>query len=181
MAEERSERKGFYGWLGNTLERRSGRVILIVLLLTVALLFPMMMMAPEETASDNPTGNDVVKLSDHIEDTFTQEVLWVGFIIEARDGDMLTRRNLAELYSQEQALRQSDLADYLIFGYHEAAGVAVHGVYTIADAVNEALLLQSGGTKDLSSEELCCRNRIFLSYAFRWFCGTCHGCTGSNY
>ncbi len=154
MAEERSERKGFYGWLGNTLERRSGRVILIVLLLTVALLFPMMMMAPEETASDNPTGNDVVKLSDHIEDTFTQEVLWVGFIIEARDGDMLTRRNLAELYSQEQALRQSDLADYLIFGYHEAAGVAVHGVYTIADAVNEALLLQSGGTKDLSSEDV---------------------------
>jgi len=154
MAEAGNERKGFYGWLGNTLERHSGWVIIGILLLTIALLFPMTMMAPDEMASDNPTGNAVVKLSDHIEDTFSQEVLWVGFIVEARDGDMLTRKNLAELFEREKTLKQSELVDYLLIGYDEAAGLAVQGIYTIADAVNEALLLQSGGTKDLSSEDV---------------------------
>ncbi|MFO8100647.1 MAG: efflux RND transporter permease subunit [Dehalococcoidia bacterium] len=154
MTESGGGRKGFYGWLGNTLERRSGWFILVIFLLTLALIFPMTMMAPEDLASDNPAEDPVVKLSDHIAETFSQEVFWTGFIVEARDGDMLTRRNLAELLQREKALKQSELADYLLVGYNEAAGVEVQGVYTVADAVNKAIIIQSGGEKDLSSTDV---------------------------
>ncbi len=69
-----SERKGFYGWLGNTLEHRSGWVIIATLLITVALIIPFLTMVPTESASENPTGNEVVKLWDHIDESFSQEL-----------------------------------------------------------------------------------------------------------
>ena len=132
-------RKGFYGWLGNTLENRSKWVIIITLLMTVLLCVPLITMAPTEQASDNPTGNEVVKLYDHIEDTFSEDLFFVGFIVEAKDGDMLTRNNLYEIYQREQALRESELAEFLYTRYDEAAGTAIDGTYTLADAVNEAM------------------------------------------
>ena len=109
-------------------------------------------MAPSESASDNPTGNTVVKLFDHVEDTFSQELLYGGFMVEAREGDMLTRRNLHELYQRERELRESDLASFLYARYDEAAGTAIEGVFSLADAVNKALLGVSGGEADLSDE-----------------------------
>ncbi len=147
-------RTGFYGWLGNTLEHRSGLVIALIVIITICLMYPFSQMAPEEQASDNPTGNDIVQLSDHIEDTFLLDVFWVGFIVEAHEGDVLTREKLAELYERTEALKQSDLAEYLYVFYDEAAGMTIEGIYTIADAVNEALLIQSGGAQDIFSEDI---------------------------
>ena len=149
-----SERKGFYGWLGNTLENRAGWVIGIIVLITICLLYPLIQMAPTEQASDNPTGNEIVQLSDHIEDTFSLEVMWVGFIVEGRDGDVLTRKNLAEVYERTEALKQSELAEYLYVSYDEAASMSIQGVFTFADAVNEALKMQSGGSQNILSEEV---------------------------
>ncbi len=149
-----SERKGFFGWLGNTLENRSGWVITVIVLITICLLFPLILMSPTEQASDNPTDNEIVQLADHIEDTFSLEVMWVGFIVEGRDGDVLTQKSLAEVYERTEALKQSELAQYLYLSYDEAASMSIQGVFTIADAVNEALVMQSGGTLDIFSEKV---------------------------
>ena len=144
----RLEKSGFYGWLANTLEHHPRWVITVTVLITVLLLLPLGFMVPEDRASDNPTGNEVVKLSDHIEDTFSEELLYVGFIVEARDGDMLTRENLYELYQREQALRESDLNEYLYKRYDESAGTAINGTFTLADAVSKVIDLSDESVTD---------------------------------
>ncbi|MEA1958728.1 MAG: MMPL family transporter, partial [Chloroflexota bacterium] len=72
-------------------------------------------------------------------------------IIEARNGDILTQECLYDLYRNEQTLRESDLAPFLYIHYSSTNGIAYSGVFTIADSVNSALILQSGGTIDLSN------------------------------
>lgn len=142
----RIEKTGFYGWLAYTLEHHPRWVIAVTVLITLLLLLPIGFMAPKEKASDNPTGNSVVKLWDHIEDTFSEELLFIGFIVEAKDGDMLTRENLYELYQREQALRESELNEYLYKRYDESAGTAINGTFTLADAVSKVI--------DLSDESI---------------------------
>ncbi len=151
MSTNSDKRPGFYGWLSNTLERYPSLVIIGTLLVTAWFLVPLLHMAPEETASDNPTGNPVVQLYEKIDDTFPSEVYWMPFIAEANDGDILTQDSLYELYQREQELRESDLAPFLYNRYLETAGVTVKGVYSIADAVDSAILLQSGGSVNLSN------------------------------
>ena len=150
MSESGNNRKGFYGWLSNTLERRSSWVIVGTIAITILLLLPLSMMAPTESASDNPSGSKVVKLQDKIDDTFSSEVYFMGFLAEARDGDMLTQENLYALYQNEEALRASALSPFLYSRYVETAGTTVEGVDSWADSVNKVLILQSGGAVDLS-------------------------------
>ena len=151
MSINSGKRAGFYGWISNTLERYPSLVIMGTILITLWFLIPLLHMAPAETASDNPTGNPVVQLYEKIDDTFPSEVYWMPFVAEAKDGDVLTQDSLYELYRREQALRESELAPFLYNRYLETAGVTVKGAYSIADAVDSAILLQSGGTVDLSS------------------------------
>ena len=91
----------------------SSWLIIGTILITLLLVVPFFLMKPTEMASDNPTGNDVVKWNDEIKDTFPTEVYIMPFIVEAKEGDMLTRKNLYELYHNEQALRESNLSPYL--------------------------------------------------------------------
>ncbi len=151
MSEPDSNRKGFYGWLSNTVERHSSWVIAATIAVTILLLLPLSTMAPTEQARDNPTGSAVVKLYDQIEATFPSEVYVLPFIVEARDGDMLTQKSLYELYQNEQNLRKSSLSPFLYRRYIETIGATIEGVHSIADPVNSVLLLQSGGTLDLSN------------------------------
>jgi predicted RND superfamily exporter protein len=151
MSINSGKRAGFYGWISNTLERYPSLVIMGTILITLWFLIPLLHMAPAETASDNPTGNPVVQLYEKIDDTFPSEVYWIPFVAEAKDGDILTQDSLYELYQREQALQESALAPFLYNRYLETAGVTVKGAYSIADAVDSAILLQSGGTVDLSS------------------------------
>ena len=46
---------------------------------------------------------------------------------------------LWELYRNEQALRESDLAELLFSGYDVDTQRRIQGIYTVADAVNDAL------------------------------------------
>lgn len=151
MSMNSDKRAGFYGWLSNTLERYPSLVIMGTILVTLWFLVPLLYMSPAETASDNPTGNPVVQLYEKIDDTFPSEVYWMPFVAEAKDDDILTQDSLYELYRREQALRESDLAPFLYNRYLETAGVTVEGVYTIVDAIDSALLLQSGGSVNLSN------------------------------
>ncbi len=149
MRESSGERKGFYGWLSHSLERRSSWVIVGTVVITLLLLLPFFLMAPTENASDSPTGSAIVRLEEQIEDTFSQEIYWMLFIMEGREGDMLTRENLLELYRNEQALKASPLSPFLYHRYMESVGTIAEGVYSIADAVDRALVVQSGGAVDL--------------------------------
>jgi predicted RND superfamily exporter protein len=144
-------RKGFYGWLANSIEKRSSWLIMGTLVVTLLLLLPLLLMPPTEIASDNPTGSDVVKWSEEIKDEFPSEVYVMPFIVEAKDGDMLTQQNLYELYQNEQALRDSNLSPFLHRRYSEVSGVTLEGVYSIADSVNTALMVASNGMVDLSN------------------------------
>ncbi len=151
MSNPGEGRKGFYGWLANSIEKRSSWLIVGTVVITLLLLLPLLVMSPSEIASDNPTGSDVVQWSEEIEDEFPSEVYVMPFIVEAKDGDMLTQQNLYELYQNEQALRDSSLSPFLYRRYSEVTGVTLEGVYSIADSVDKVLIDTSNGTTDLSN------------------------------
>jgi predicted RND superfamily exporter protein len=144
-------REGFYGWMGETIEQHSGWLIFGTVAATLLLLLPLFLMKPTEMASDSPTGSDVVRWHEEIENKFPYEIYNMLFIAEASDGDMLTQENLYALLLREQALRTSDLSPLLHSRYSETAGTTIHGVYSMADAVDAVLRLGSGGMIDLSN------------------------------
>ena len=151
MIESGEGRRGFYGWLANCLEHRSWWLILGTIIITLLLIVPLILMQPTEIASDNPTVSDVVQWNDEIQDTFPSEVYVLVFIVEARDGDMLTRQDLHELYQNEEKLRSGSLSPFLYTRYSEVADIDIDGVYSLADSVNTALKIGSRGFVDLSS------------------------------
>lgn len=145
------KRKGFYGWLGNTLEQRSLWVIFLVLLITVSLLVPLILMPPTETASDSPSNNDTVNLYNEFKTTFPSEVYSMYFFVESVDGDILTQEGLYQLYQKQEELREKSLSPFLQQRHSELTGDTITGVFTIADAVNTALTLGSNGMISLAN------------------------------
>ena len=132
------------------LDRYSGWLILSVVSLTVLLAVPMVAMAPDEDASDNP-GGAVYDLEDLVDATLPARVHAPGFIVEARNGDVLTQQPLWELYQNTERLRQADRdgalhppglpeQPYLYNGFDADRQQPVIGIFTLADAVQEALL-----------------------------------------
>ena len=151
MPVNSEKRRGFYGWLADFTENHSSWLIFGVIVITALLVIPLFLMQPTESASDNPTGSDVVKWYQEIGDTFPSEVYTMPFIVEADNGDMLTRDNLYELYKNEQALRDGSLSPFLYERYNETAGVALKGVYSFADSVNMVLMYASHGAVSLAN------------------------------
>ena len=123
------------GWL----VERSGAVLVAVLLATALLALPMVLLAPDSEASQNPSG-EVFDAQGLIDDRFVSSVFSPFFIVEARGGDMLRREPLLELLENERGLRQDPSLGLLLFSYESAKfGATVTGVYTIADAIDEWL------------------------------------------
>ena len=151
MTDIGADRKGLYGWIASIVERRSSWFIAITVVITMLLVVPLFLMKPEGIASDNPTGSDVVRWNEEIKEEFPSEVYAMAFIVEARNGDMLTQKNLYELYQNEQKLRASSLSPFLYRRYSETAGVVLDGVFSLADSVNMALALGSQRMVDLSN------------------------------
>jgi len=150
VTARRRKRSGVYGSLGDLVQYRSSWIIAATLLVTAVLIVPLVVMKPAETASDKPTSNEFVELDELIRDRFPFELYRVLFVAEASDGDILTQDNLYALYRNEEALRSSVLSPFLYERFSSEAGIQLRGVYTIADAVNAALKIESGGTVDLS-------------------------------
>ena len=132
-----------------TLERRSGLIILSALAVTLLLVVPLLAMAPDEQASADPTG-DVFDLRTDIDDSFQPRIHSVFFIAESRTGDILTQAGLWELYQNTQEILQTDergeLAPeglppqpYLYSAFDLDANRPIVGVTTIADAVERVL------------------------------------------
>ncbi len=143
-------RKGFYGWLAYVVEKQPALLVTSVAAVTLFLLIPLFLLPPTETASDNPSDNNAVMWYNEIQEQFPSETYSMVFIAEAKDGDLLTQENLLKLYRNSETLREGHLASFLI-EKHTGAGETIPGLYTIADAVNSALLSASNNTLSLDN------------------------------
>ena len=131
------------------MERRSGWFILSVIVITALLTIPVLTMAPDENASENP-GGQVFDLQDDIDDRFPPAFHSAGIIVEARGEDVLTQKALWELYQNTERLRQADQAgklappgleaqSFLFSFYFAELERPVVGIYTLADEVHEVM------------------------------------------
>ncbi len=132
------------------LTRYSGWFILGVVTMTVMLIFPIFFMAPTEPASQDP-GGPVFDLADIVHDKFPPQLHITGFIAEDNSGDILRQAPLWDLYQSEQRLRNSDLGEFLYSGYDARNRRPVLGIYTIADAVQDFLVLDLGPQASLEN------------------------------
>jgi predicted RND superfamily exporter protein len=142
--------------VGSFAQRKSGLVIWGTVVLTLLLLFPLLFMAPTETAKDNP-GGEVFDIREEIETIMPPSIHEIWFVVEAKDGDMLTQEELWELYQNEEELRRSGTGrDFLYTRYDAVSGTITFGVYTIADAVQALLLThpEFGVTLENASDEM---------------------------
>ena len=118
----------------------STATIAVILAVTALLLLPTFLLLPTERASQEP-GGPVFDLRDRVSEDFPARVHIASFVVEDREGDILRQAPLWELYRNSQALRESDMAQFLFYGYDVDTQRQLQGIYTIADAVNSALLL----------------------------------------
>ena len=135
--------------IASFMERRSGWFILSIIVITVLLIIPVLTMAPDENASENP-GGKVFDLQDDIEDRFPPAVHSAGIIVESRGEDVLTQKAFWELYQNTERLRQADQAgelappgleaqSFLFSFYFAELERPVKGLYTLADEVQEVM------------------------------------------
>jgi len=107
---------------------------------TGLLAVPLVLMAPEEQASQEP-GGPVFDLQKKVNDRFRPRIHITSVIIEDRERDILRQEPLWELYLNEEALRRSELGPFLYNGYDPDNERQIFGVFTIADAVQGVLRL----------------------------------------
>jgi len=121
--------------VGSLVEKRSGILIALTIVITILLIFPLVYMAPEDTASDN-AGGEVFDLEEKIDDTFPPSYYSTFFIVESRDSDLLNQKELWELHRNQEELRGSELGTYLYSSYDVESSRMILGVFTIADMVD---------------------------------------------
>jgi predicted RND superfamily exporter protein len=166
MSKYASYGRNIYHWLGDFLRHHSRAFVILISIITVLFTFPFLRMQPTETASDNPAGNNAVIWYEEVEQTFPSEIYTLIFIFEAENGDMLTQENLYALLQKEEELKNSDMAPFLYESINSTTGTANKGVYSLADAVNALLVLQSENTVDLSNAtDLQVKQAVFAVFS----------------
>ncbi|MBN1389775.1 MAG: MMPL family transporter [Candidatus Thermoplasmatota archaeon] len=151
--EERSISSRIWVRTGEIVEKRAAWIVMATIVATFLLIAPIVLMSPDRQASGNP-GGEVFDLTDRIEDKMPPANMYWSFILEARDGDVLTREVLWELFKTEEMLRNSEFGiDYLSHRYDVELGTRTQGVYTIADAVNEFLLIYFERSLEFASDD----------------------------
>jgi predicted RND superfamily exporter protein len=144
QATEKNEAKKYiFDRIGKVAQQRSGWVIGLTVIITLLLIIPLLYMTPSGRARDNP-GGEVFDIRKEMELKLPPSVHQVPIIIEAKDGDMLSQKELWELYQNEDKFRRSDIGgDFLLTRYDPFAGTVNFGIYTIADAVQLFLMTNS--------------------------------------
>lgn len=132
------------------LTRYTTATIITILTITVLLVLPIFLMQPTEQASQEP-GGPVFDLRDKVNAQFPAQLHIASFIVEDREGDVLRQAPLWELYRNQKALRESEIADLLFYGYDVETQRETQGIYTMADAVHEVLVLGSSGAVTLET------------------------------
>ncbi|MEM7094605.1 MAG: MMPL family transporter [Actinomycetota bacterium] len=128
--------------LFSQLERRTGRLVLAVLVVTAALVVPFLTMTPDESASTEP-GGAVFDARDRIDERFVSSVFFTGVIGEAEGGDVLLAEPLLELQQAQDALRNDPEIGPKLFTYFDVESTTqVQGVVSLADFVDAELRTQ---------------------------------------
>lgn len=137
--------------LSQVLERYSGASIIAAAVVTALLAVPFLTMEPDENASQDPSG-EVLEAQDLVTDRFASSVFGAAYIVEAREGNVLTRAPLLELFENAAALRADpEIGSKLISFYDPDAGVEVNGTFSLADATDA--LLRSQGIGGLAAAD----------------------------
>ena len=137
----------------SSLDRYSTAFFALILVATAALCFPMLFMGPTETAAQDP-GGEVFDAQRLVADRFAARAHRMVFIVEAQQGELLTKEPLVELLRTTSALRSDpEIGSKLLSFPERATGREVEGVTTIADAVDAALRSKGGRGLELASEE----------------------------
>lgn len=127
--------------LGACAQHKPGWIIWPTILITLLLFIPLFYMLPTERAADNP-GGEVFDIREEMELKLPPSVHQIALIIEAKDGDILTQKELWELYQNEEKFRQSEIGgEFLLSRYDVFTGTITHGIYTIADAVQAFFMM----------------------------------------
>ena len=135
--------------VGRLLEERSGWFLLSMVAATLLPAVPMAIMAPGHTAADNPGGR-LYDPQDLVDANLPPRIHDAFFVAEAVGGDILTQAPLWELYLNTQALKETDRngqlnppcleeQQYLYNGFDTDRQQPIFGIFTVADAVQEAL------------------------------------------
>jgi predicted RND superfamily exporter protein len=113
---------------------------LVVLAVVLAGLFPVL--ADDTEPSFDPKG-EIYDTQARVKDTFatTSPIRSVSFIVEnPGGGDVLTRDALLELKQNQEAVRaDAESQTHLAASFDRELGLTIDGVFSIADAVDEAL------------------------------------------
>ena len=140
-------------------------ILSIVALVTLLLIFPLFLLAPDEQASSNPPG-EVYELQKEIDQKFPTPLHFASFVMEARQGDVLSKSVLLDLKVNRSRLIELDLKgnlavteegnrrgtlkkqSYLANYYDFDLGIRIDGIISVLDSVevflaSENLILES--------------------------------------
>jgi len=137
------------------LSNRSSPVIIIFLIVSILLVYPLIYLAPTQQASPNPPG-EVYDMQADIDAKFPTPVHFATYVLEARDGDVLTRDVLVEFKENRDRLLAFDKKGELsagtllnqpyLFSYFDTdIGLSVTGISSILDPID--LTLREMGAK----------------------------------
>ena len=121
------------------LHRHPGRLIAAIAVVTALLAIPFLTMAPETSASTEPTG-DVFTARDRIDETFVSNVHPTLIIVEHESGDILTVDALGSLLNAQESLRSDPTLGATLISYFDVeTGRTIDGLVSLADLVDDAL------------------------------------------
>ena len=130
------------------LNRRIGIVSALIVILAVGLAVVAPSIANEEAVNFSPTG-EIYEIAERAEEVFDpiSSIAGAVFLVEDPDGiDVLTRDDLLAFKQRSDALRAETkevqdqaLNARLVTGVDLDLGIEIHGIFSIADAVDDAL------------------------------------------
>ena len=149
------------------LERRSGWIVTGIITATLLLLIPLIALHPDEQASTEP-GGPIFDLRDLVEERFPPAIYVPSYMLESPDGpegDVLTQAALWELYQNEEALRRADergelsppkleAQPYLYRSNSPYTQLPIHGIYSVADGVQDVLNRMGKDLEHASDDEV---------------------------
>ena len=149
------------------LERRSGWIVTGIITATLLLLIPLIALHPDEQASTEP-GRAHLRPArpggGTLPSRSLRSVLHAGSP-DGPEGDVLTQAALWELYQNEEALRRADergelsppkleAQPYLYRGNNPYTQLPIHGIYSVADGVQDVLNRTGKDLEHASDDEV---------------------------
>ena len=123
----------------NVLHERFAWVVGAAAAITLALMIPFLTMAPDVSASTEPSG-PIFEARDRIDETFVSSVHPTGLILEHSSGDLLTVDALGSLLRAGETLRADpSIAPTLFEWFDVESQTQATGIVTIADLVDVEL------------------------------------------